>query len=71
MTFANPDDYARIEQGDSLEIFEVPTALERGLEITVKNLAQGYEFTVMAGMTERQIAIMRAEGLLNYNKENS
>ncbi|MDI6813712.1 MAG: aconitate hydratase [Desulfitobacteriaceae bacterium] len=71
LTFAHAEDYDRLDLGDSLEIPEVAGTLAKGLEIKVKNLAKGYEFVAVAGMTDRQIAILRAGGLLNFTKENS
>ncbi len=44
----------------------VRTAIAEGHEIRVRNVSQGYEFTVRHELTPRQIEIALAGGLLNH-----
>ncbi|HBB16981.1 MAG TPA: aconitate hydratase, partial [Syntrophus sp. (in: bacteria)] len=65
LTFNDPQDYDKIAVGDELFIADTETALNRSV-ITVKNITQGGGFEVSFRLTPRQIAIIRAGGLLNY-----
>jgi aconitate hydratase len=66
LTFADGDDYSRIEQGDEIELPDVRQRLERGEEIVLVDKTQGLEFSVVCDLSERQRAILLAGGLLNY-----
>jgi aconitate hydratase len=66
LTFADGDDYGRIEQGDEIELPDVRQRLERGEEIVLVDKTQGLEFPVVCDLSERQRAILLAGGLLNY-----
>jgi aconitate hydratase len=65
LTFNDPADYDKIAVDDELFVEDTETALNRSA-ITVKNITQGVEFAVSFRLTPRQIAIIRAGGLLNY-----
>ena len=67
LTFAEEGDYDRVNVGDQLEIPDVRSAIGRG-QVTVRNLTQCYEFTARHNLTERQVEILLAGGLLNYVK---
>lgn len=71
ITFENPEDYDRINQGDVLELPGVAASLESGQAVLVKNVTRGFEFRALGGMTPRQVEVMRAGGLLNYTRVNS
>ncbi|MBC7225412.1 MAG: aconitate hydratase, partial [Anaerolineae bacterium] len=66
LTFADPADYAEVAQGDELEIANVRTALQAGQDLTVRNLTRGTAFRVTCQLTERQVRILLAGGLLRY-----
>jgi aconitate hydratase len=68
LVFADEVDYDRIEQGDEWEIAGVHAALGAGQDLAVRNLAQGGAFAVTYDLTDRQVAIILAGGLLNYIK---
>ena len=67
LVFENAEDYDRIEQGDTLRIDGLFAALEAG-RATLVNLTKGESIPLVAAFTERQIAIVRAGGLLPYTK---
>lgn len=65
LTFNDPQDYDKIAVGDELFIADTETALNQPV-ITVKNITRDSEFDVSFRLTLRQMAIIRAGGLLNY-----
>jgi aconitate hydratase len=69
LTFKDSLDYEKIAVGDELLIADTEMALSRSV-ISVNNITQNFEFDVSFCLTQRQIAIIRAGGLLNYVREN-
>jgi aconitate hydratase len=69
LTFKNPDDYDKLNQGDKLTLTNVFDGMDKG-EITLKNETSGEEYTLVCDFTERQKAILKAGSLLAYTKEN-
>ena len=67
VTFANPEDYDKLEQDASLTISNIVKGMEEG-KLTVTD-SNGFAFDVVCNLTERQRAILLAGGLLNYTKE--
>ena len=67
LTFADPADYDRIDQGDSLILKGIFAGMESG-EITMVNETKGIEIKLSCSFTERQIAILKAGDLLQYTK---
>lgn len=70
LTFAYPADYDRLHQGDQLSLEGVYEGMERG-RMTLKNLTTGETVELLCGFTPRQIAMLRAGGLLAYTKEEN
>jgi len=71
LTFSNPDDYNRLEQGNRLEIKDVHKLLKENNKLTIINISKGSEFKASYDLTKRQKEIILAGGLLNYTKRNS
>lgn len=71
MTFADPEDYHKLEQNDILEINDITPSLREGVEIEVKNITRNTTFKVRSQMTPRQVEVMLAGGLLNYTRSNA
>lgn len=67
LTFKNPDDYDKLNQGDKLSLSGVFAGMDKG-EITIKNETTGESFTLCAVFTERQKEILKSGGLLSYTK---
>lgn len=67
LTFANPDDYDRIAEGDRLSLCGLGAALDRG-EVLLTDETNGARIPLLCRFTERQAAILRAGGLLPYTK---
>ncbi|EHI97046.1 aconitate hydratase [Clostridium sp. DL-VIII] len=70
MEFKNEEDYDGINLIDDLKIENIQTALDSGIVI-VKNLTKGIEFEAKVDLTEKEIAVIKAGGRLNYVKANS
>ncbi len=68
LTFKNPDDYDKLNQGDKLTLSDVFDGMDKG-EIILKNETTGESFELVCSFTERQKAILKAGGLLAYTKE--
>jgi len=70
-TFVDPNDYERIQQGDTLEIDGFTGALADSDRITVRNTSQGFEFECAVSLSERERAILQAGGKLNHTKQHN
>ncbi|MBL7183001.1 MAG: aconitate hydratase [Anaerolineae bacterium] len=69
LAFTDEADYNTLEQGDEWEISGVRAALQAREELTVRNLTRNKTFRVSYDLTERQVKILLAGGLLNYIKK--
>lgn len=67
LTFKNPDDYDKLNQGDKLTLTNVFDGMDKG-EITLTDETTGESFALSCAFTERQKAILKAGGLLEYTK---
>lgn len=67
LVFTDPEDYARIKPHDQLFIASVHEDLDNNTVI-IENRTGQYDFEVKADLTPRQIAIIKAGGLLNFTK---
>ena len=70
LTFQNPDDYDKLEQGHDLSLSGIENGMLCGT-VVMKNNTSGDEIVLNCAMTERQRAILMAGGLLNYTKEGN
>ena len=68
LTFENPDDYELLAQGSKLTISGIFEGMQAG-KLYIQD-EMGNKVPVDCNLTERQIAILSAGGLLNYTKEN-
>ncbi len=68
-TFADPADYDRIQPGDELIIPNIRESLWKTTPISVENRTQAVEIPVEIKLSERQIRILLAGGLLNTVKQ--
>ena len=67
LTFQNPEDYDTLTQGQDLTLTNVFQGLESG---TVTLKAGDQEIPLTGTFTPRQIAILKAGGLLNYTAQH-
>jgi len=65
LTFANPDDWEKIDQGDRLTLADARNALLKGKKLTVTNTTKNEAYEVEHAMTDRQIAMILEGSLIN------
>ena len=70
LTFKNPADYDLLEQGHNLRLSDIQQGMRDG-EILLVDENTGKKMTLVCDLTQRQMDIVTAGGLLNYTKENS
>ena len=68
LTFRDPADYDKLEQGGSLTLKNITEGMKAGYIAAEDESGNTYYLT--CDLTERQRAIVTAGGLLNYTKEN-
>ena len=69
LTFEDPADYDKLTQGDELYLSDIFSGMDSG-RITLTNETTGKKIQLCYSFTERQKAILKAGGLLQYTKEN-
>ncbi|MBD3382130.1 MAG: aconitate hydratase [candidate division Zixibacteria bacterium] len=69
LTFKNAADYDRLKAGDELVITDIIKKLDKREDLTVENKTQGASFEVSYDLSDRQIELLKAGGLLNYTKK--
>lgn len=70
LTFKDADDYEKLKQGDSLEIDNVIEQVKSGNDICVKNITEGYQFTVKLDVSPLQHHMLLYGGRVNQIKES-
>ncbi len=70
MEFKNEADYDSIDLVDDLKLEDIQAALESGV-VKFKNLTKGTEFEATIDLTEKEIAVIKEGGRLNYVKANA
>ncbi|MHA1192711.1 MAG: aconitate hydratase [Promethearchaeota archaeon] len=65
-TFANKEDYVKVEQGDQVEIDL--TTLDSG-KVTLKNISKNIEFTLTHSLSEVEIEVLKTGGKLPHIKQ--
>jgi aconitate hydratase len=66
LTFADPADYDRVEQGDEFEIRGIRAAFEAGASLVLIDTTKGIEIALSYNLSRRQKHIIYAGGLLAY-----
>jgi aconitate hydratase len=66
LTFADPADYDRVEQGDEFEIRGIRAAFEAGTPLVLIDTTKGIEIALSYNLSRRQKDIIYAGGLLAY-----
>jgi aconitate hydratase len=69
LTFANTDDYARLERGDTLRIEGLHGSETRAGRVGVENRTQGFRFETRHDLSARQWAVLASGGLINWIRE--
>ena len=71
LNFVNAEDYDKISVNDDLSLPAIKAELKAGKEITLKNVTKNEEYKLICDVSERQIDILTAGGLLDYTKEEN
>jgi len=71
MTFANESDYECIESGDELVLEDARSQIKNGRELVLRNITKNKDIPVKVALSERQVEIILAGGLLNYTRRQS
>lgn len=69
VTFVNPKDYQRLDQGDVIVIHDVINAIQKSHEFMVDIEGKG-QIQLQHKMSKRQIAILLEGGLINWVKKH-
>jgi len=69
LEFANASDYDSIDQGDELELNDIRSALQNGTELTVRNVTKEREFVARHRLSDRQVSMLLAGGLIPWLQE--
>lgn len=70
-TFANADDYDKIDTDDILALEGIRNTIQNGGKVVLKNVTKGQEYELIYDYSDRQKEMILAGGLLNYTKNNS
>lgn len=68
LTFSNPEDYQKIARDDVIVIENVPDTIKRSNEVTAKIKNKEITIPLRHTLSERQIEILIAGGLINWVK---
>ncbi|HZI96092.1 MAG TPA: aconitate hydratase [Actinomycetales bacterium] len=71
LEFADPDDYERVEADDVLVLAGVRDAVASGTEITVRNTTRDEEYATTHRLSERQVQILLAGGLIPWLRDQT
>lgn len=71
MTFENEADYDTIDMNDELAIDNAIGQVKNADTIAVKNLTKNTQFNAKVTLSDRQVQMVLAGGLLNYTKVNN
>jgi aconitate hydratase len=69
LTFEDPDEFSKIQQGDRLRITQLRSAPQGEGLLMIENVTQKRILNVSHGLNSRQRQILLAGGLLNYTRE--
>ena len=69
MTFADESDYDRIESGDRLVAENIREQIKAGSELIIRNKTGEYTIKARISLSERQVEMILAGGLLNFTRK--
>jgi aconitate hydratase len=65
LIFAESGDFDRINQGDILVVKNVRDTIKNKKEVIIQNKTKGHDYTANHNMSDRQVEILLAGGLIN------
>jgi aconitate hydratase len=69
LTFADPSDYDRVDQGDDLAIPDVVAQLRSGTDITVENRIKHETYPCAHALSPRQVELVVSGSLITYLRD--
>ncbi len=69
LEFVNPEDYDKIQQDDIIEIQDLRDALSNRKNVVVKNTTQNQSFVTTYSLSDRQIEVLLAGGIIRKFRE--
>ena len=70
-TFANADDYDKIDTDDILALDNIRDCIANGKKVVIKNITKNEEYELCYDYSDRQTAMILEGGLLNYTKKQA
>lgn len=70
LTFSDPADYERLEQGDQLEFTNIREQLQAGGSFMLRNLSKELDIALNPNLSQRELAILLDGGLLTHIKQS-
>lgn len=71
MTFVDEGDYDNLDMGDELILENAREQIKNGSELVILNKTKDRKFKVKVTLSERQVEIILAGGLLNYTRKQN
>jgi aconitate hydratase len=70
LTFADPEDYDKVESGDRIKLENVPKRIQQNEPLVLRNETKGVEIRAEYDLSDRQREIVLDGGLLNHVKKS-
>lgn len=70
LSFVNPDDYEKLEQGDILKLTDLRNQIQQGNDVSVEVKGKNMTIPAQHGLSPRQVEIMLKGGQLNWARED-
>lgn len=71
MTFADEKDYDTMDNSDELVLENAAEQIKSGSDLVIRNLTKGRDIAVKVSLSDRQVEMILAGGLLNYTRKLS
>jgi aconitate hydratase len=68
LIFMDAADYDRLGQGDVIRVESIHAAITSGPTMSVKNLIRKLTFVARHGLSDRQVDVYMAGGLINWKR---
>jgi aconitate hydratase len=69
LTFADPIDYDRLQQGDVVQFTSVRAALRAGRELSARLVCEGREILLRHDLSPRQLDLLLDGGVINWLRQ--
>ncbi|MFB6284539.1 MAG: aconitate hydratase [Halobacteria archaeon] len=68
LTFADTDDYDRVDQGDVLKVKDLHETLPESNVVEVENVTRGETYQAEQALSDRQVEVLFEGGLINWER---